>query len=142
MGLFDFFTRRNDNYASPWLNLTVIYAIGLDGLDSADVYAIRSRFLQAKPISFEYAAPGSFIAYFPASSPGLEAAEALAHGVRQYASERAIARFGVSVRQGECLATRTAGGFAGKPVGEVVSQAMHAAQEAAGADERAGGASG
>lgn len=132
MALFGLFGRKSKGYASPWLELTIAYAIARDGLEPEHAFALRGKVMAASPVDFEFIAPGSFLAFFPGTTEGLQAATRLADVLRGYARERSLPAFGVGIRQGECLAQiGRAGGFVAKPAGAVISQAMNLAiQEA------------
>lgn len=130
MALFGLFGGRKKGYASPWLQLTVVYATARDGLEPDDAFALRGKVMAARPIEFEYMSPGSFLAYFPGTEQGLQAGNRLADVLREHAREHSVPGFGVGVRQGECLAQLAgASRFRGKPAGAVISQAMQAAIE-------------
>ena len=134
MALFGLFGGKHKakGYPSPWLQLTVVYAIARDGLTPEDAFALRGRVIMAKPIDFEYKSPDAFLAFFPATVDGLNAGTALADGLREVAGNRALQPFGVGVLQGECLAQRSGSGrFVAKPAGTVIGLAMNAAKEEA-----------
>lgn len=132
MALFGLFGKKKRGYASPWLQLTVVYATAREGLQPDDAFALRGRVMAAAPIDFEFMAPGSFVAFYPGTADGLQAGTRLADMMREYARLKSLPAFGVAVQQGECLAQMSGSGrFVAKPVGTVISQTMSLAiQEA------------
>ncbi len=131
MALFGLFGRKPKAYQSTWLQLTVVYATGKEGLQPDDAFALRGKVIASRPIDFEYKPPGTFLVYFPGNAEGLTAGNQLADALRAQAQAAAVPRFGVGVLQGECLAQRRGARFAAKPVGAVISQAMALAVEEA-----------
>ena len=130
MALFGLFGRKNKGYASPWLQLTVVYASARDGLEPDDAFALRGRVIGAHPIEFEFMAPGSFLAYYPGTPGGLASGNQLAEALRSYARDKSVQAFGVGVKQGECLAQLSGSGrFVAKPAGAVIAEAMNLAIE-------------
>ncbi|MEO8103867.1 MAG: hypothetical protein ABI790_15195 [Betaproteobacteria bacterium] len=128
MALFGLFGGKKKGYASPWLQLTVVYATARDGLAPEQAFALRGKVTAAGPIDFEYVNPGSFLVYFPGNAEGLLAGSRLADSMRTYAGDNGVPAFGVGVRQGECLAqTSGAGRFVAKPAGAVIAEAMNLA---------------
>ncbi len=132
MALFGLFGRKKKGYASPWLQLTVVYATAREGLQPDDAFALRGKIVAARPIDFEFMNADSFVAFYPGTAVGLEAGTQLAETLRRVARDKSLSAFGVGVLQGECLAQAGAPGrFAARPVGTVISQAMKLAiQEA------------
>ena len=125
MALFGLFGRKKQGYASPWLQLTVVYATSPSGLEPTHKFAIRGKVLTSGPIEFEYIEPGSFLAFFPGTAAGLAAGNQLADALRVIAHEKAVPNFGVGVQQGECLAQlRGTGRFVAKPAGKIIAQAL------------------
>jgi hypothetical protein len=126
------FTRKRDGFASPWVSLTVVYAIAPQGLEPDEAFAMRGMVIKARPIDYKYTPPGSFIAFFAGSEAGRHAADALVAALRQYAAEHKLAAFGACAETGQCLATRRAGGgFSAPPAGEVIASVRAAATAAA-----------
>ena len=135
MALFGLFGGKKKGYSSPWLQLTVVYAMCRDGLEPEHKFAIRGKVLAAKPIQFEIGESHTYLVFFPGSDSGLDAATQFAESLREYAREKSLSGFGVGVNQGECLAQMSGTGrFAGKPAGTAISLAMRQAAEEAGAD--------
>lgn len=125
------FTRKRDGFASPWVSLTVVYAIAPQGLEPDEAFAMRGMVIKARPIDYKYTPPGSFIAFFGGGEAGRHAADALVAALRQYAAEHKLA-FGACAETGQCLATRRAGGgFSAPPAGEVIASVRAAATAAA-----------
>ncbi len=125
--LLDLFRRKNKDkgYASPWLVLTVVYATSLDGLEPDTAFVMRGKVIAAGTIRFEFISPASFIAFYPGTTEGMAAGQALAASLEAVALERAVAKFGVSVQQGECLAQLAANGrLVAKPAGVVIAQTV------------------
>ena len=137
MALFGLFGKKDKGYASPWLQLTVVYATARDGLEPEHAFALRGKVIAAGPIEFEFMSPGSFVAFYPGTAAGLQAGTGLADALRGYARDKSVPAFGVGVQQGECLAQMSGTGrFAAKPVGAVISQAMDLAIHEADAQAR------
>ena len=135
MAFFGLFGSKRKGYASPWLQLTVVYATAKDGLEPEDAFALRGMVLAAAPIDFEFKNGNSYIVFFQGTAAGLQAANDFAGLLREYAREKSLAGFGVGVQQGECLAQMRANWrFAGKPAGTANSLAMRQAAAEAGAD--------
>jgi len=121
MALFGLFGRKNQGYASPWLQLTVVYATARDGLEPDAAYAFRGKMLAA-----------SFLAFYPGTAAGLQAGTQLADTLRAVARDKSVPAFGAAVQQGECLAQMGGPGrLAAKPAGAVISRAMNLASEEA-----------
>jgi hypothetical protein len=132
MALFGLLGRKEKGYASPWLQLTVLYAMSAEGLAPENAFAIRGKVLLSKPLQFEFINTGAFLAFYPGTAAGLHAASELADLLRTYAREKSVPAFGVSVQQGECLAQMNATGrLTAKPVGEIISQTMNLATQEA-----------
>ena len=128
MALFGLLRRKQNGYASPWLQLTVLYAMSPDGLAPEHAFAIRGKVIVSKPLQFEFIESGAFLAFFPGTTAGLHAANELADSLRNYGREKSVPSFGVSVQQGECLAQMNAAGrLAAKPAGTVIAQALNLA---------------
>lgn len=127
MALFGFLGRKNKGYASPWLNLTVVYATSPDGLAPEHAFALRGKVMSAAPIYFEFIKSGAYLACFAGTPEGLQAGSLLADALRTYGREKAVPAFGVSVLQGECLAQMSGTRLKAKPVGVVIAQAMELA---------------
>lgn len=132
MAFFGLFGGNKKGYASPWLQLTVVYATSPNGLEPEYKFALRGRVLAAHPLYFEYISPGSFLAFYPGTAAGQQAAARLVEAMRGVAREKSVPEFGVSMLQGECLAQMSGNGrLKAKPQGLVISQAIDAAiQEA------------
>ena len=125
MALFGLFGSKQKGYASPWLQLTVLYAMSPDGLAPEHAFAIRGKVIVSKPLQFEFISSGAFLAFYPGTAAGLHAANELADALRRYAREKSVPSFGVSVQHGECLAQMNAAGrLAAKPAGTVIAQTM------------------
>ena len=125
MAFFGLFGKKDKGYASPWLQLTVVYATARDGLEPEHAFALRGRVIAAHPLQFEFIKPIAFLAFFPGTAEGFSAGNRLADAMRVYALEKAVPVFGVCVLQGECLAQmRGPGRLAAKPAGAVISEAM------------------
>ena len=132
MALFGLFGRKNKGYASPWLQLTVVYATARKGMEPEHAFALRGKLIAAHPIDFEFMSPGSFLAFYPGTAEGLQAGTELADALRGYARDKSLPAFGVGVQQGECLAQMSGSGrFAAKPAGAAISQALKLAIEEA-----------
>ena len=132
MALFGLFGRKKKGYASPWLQLTVVYATAREGLDPEHAFAFRGKVLAASPLDFEFMKTGSFVVFFRGTAEGLAAGTLLADTLRAVAREKSVPAFGVGVLQGECLAQISGTGrFAAKPAGTVISQAMNLALQEA-----------
>lgn len=132
MAFFELFGRKNKGYASPWLQLTVVYATARDGLAPEHAFALRGALIAARPIDFEFINPGSFLVFYPGTAEGLQAGTRLADALRGYARDKSVPNFGVSVQQGECIAQMSGSSrFVAKPMGTVVSQTMRMAMEEA-----------
>ena len=128
MALFGFLGRKNKGYASPWLHLTVVCATSPDGLAPEHAFALRGKVISAAPLYFEFIKSGSYLAFYPGTAEGLQAATALADALGAYGRESSVPNFGVGMQQGECLAQMSgAGRLKAKPVGAVISQAMEQA---------------
>jgi hypothetical protein len=128
MALFGLFGTKQKGYASPWLQLTVLYAMSPDGLAPEHAFAIRGKVMLSKPLQFEFTTSGAYLAFFLGTAEGLRAANELADLLRTYSREKSVPTFGVSVQQGECLAQLNAAGrLTPKPVGEVIAQTVNAA---------------
>lgn len=141
MAFFGLFRGKNKGYASPWLQLTVVYALARDGMEPEHAFALRGKVLASAPIDFEFKDSNSYIVFFRGSTEGLQAANHLAETMRQYARETSLSAFGVGVQQGECLAQiNAAGRFVGKPVGNVTAQSLRLAMDEANAHDQAPGA--
>ncbi len=132
MALFGLFGRKRKGYASSWLQLTVVYATALEGLDPEQAFSLRGRVLAAKPIDFEFQNADSFLVFYPGTAAGLLAGNDLAEALKQVARDKAIPAFGVAVQQGECLAQMNgAGRFVAKPMGGLIFEAKNLAIHAA-----------
>ncbi len=132
MAFFGLFGSKKKGYASPWLQLTVVYATARDGLEPEHKFAIRGKVLAAKPVRFEIGESHTYAVFFPGSDAGLQAGNNFAESLREYAREKSLSSFGVGVAQGECLAQMGGGGrLAGKPAGAAVAQAKQLAAEEA-----------
>jgi len=132
MALFGLFGRKNQGYASPWLQLTVVYATARDGLEPDAAYAFRGKMLAAGALHFEFINPASFLAFYPGTAAGLQAGTQLADTLRAVARDKSVPAFGAAVQQGECLAQMGGPGrLAAKPAGAVISRAMNLASEEA-----------
>ena len=130
MALFGLFGGKKKVYSSPWLQLTVVYAMCRDGLEPEHKFAIRGKVLAAKPIQFEIGESHTYLVFFPGSDSGLDAATQFAESLRDYAREKSLSGFGVGVNQGECLAQMSGTGrLAGKPAGAAIAEAKRLAQE-------------
>ncbi len=137
MAFFGLFGGKKKGYASPWLQLTVVYATSRDGLEPEHKFAIRGKVLAAKPIQFEIGESNTYLVFFPGSAEGLQAGNSFAESLREYAREKTLSSFGVGVAQGECLAQMGGTGrLAGKPAGAAVAQAKQLAAEEADANVR------
>ena len=135
MALFGLLGNKNKGYASPWLQLTVVYATARDGLDPEHAFVLRGHVISAHSLQFEFLKPGSFLVFFPGTAEGLSAGTLLADTMRNYAREKSVDAFGVGVLQGECLAQmRGPGRLAAKPAGQVITEAMKQAAIEAEAD--------
>ena len=132
MALFGLFGRKDKGYASPWLQLTVVYATAKEGLQPDAAFALRGKMLAAHAIEFEFTNPGNILAFYPGTVEGQQAASRLADVLREVAREKSVPAFGVGVETGECLAQlNRAGRFVAKPLGVVISQAMELAHKEA-----------
>ncbi len=128
MALFGLFGSKQKGYASPWLQLTVLYAMSPEGLAPEHAFAIRGKVIVSKPLQFEFIKSGAFLAFYPGTAAGLQVANALADSLRNYSYEKSVPSFGVSVQQDECLAQMNAAGrLAAKPAGTVIAQTMNLA---------------
>ena len=128
MALFNLFGKKDRGYASPWLQLTVVYATARDGLEPDHAFALRGKVIGSSPIDFEFKDSSTFIVFFRGSTEGLQAATHLAESLREYARDKSLSAFGVGVQQGECLAQMSGTGrFAAKPAGTVIAQTMRLA---------------
>jgi hypothetical protein len=127
MTLFSFLTGKNKGYASPWLNLTIVYATSPDGLAPEHAFALRGKVMSAAPIYFEFIKSGAYLACFAGTHEGLHAGNRLAEELRIYGREKAVPNFGVGALQGECLAQMSGNRLKTKPVGVVIAQAMEQA---------------
>ena len=128
MALFGLLGGKQKGYASPWLQLTVVYAASPDGLAPEHAFAMRGMVIVSKPLQFEFIKSGAYLAFFSGTVEGLRAANELADLLRTYAHEKSVPTFGVSVQQGECLAQiNAAGRLVAKPVGTVISQTINLA---------------
>ena len=137
MALFGLFGKKNSGYPSPWLQLTVVYATALDGLEPDHAFALRGKVIGSAPIDFEFKDSKSYIVFYPGSALGLKTATQLAESLSQYAREKSLPAFGVGVQQGECLAqTSSSGRFVAKPAGTVIAQTMRLAIEDANSNAR------
>lgn len=132
MALFGLFGRKRKGYPSSWLQLTVVYATALEGLDPEQAFSLRGRVLAATPIDFEFQNSDSFLVFYPGTATGLLAGNDLVEALKQVARDKAIPAFGVAVQQGECLAQMNgAGRFAAKPMGGLIFQTKNLAIQAA-----------
>ncbi len=132
MALFGLFGGKRKGYATPWMQLTVVYATAPEGLQPDDAFALRGKILTAQTIYFEFLDRCEFLACYPGTAAGLEAGTRLAGELRGIARAKAVPSFGVGVYQGECLAQMKAGGrLAGKPAGLAISQAIELASQEA-----------
>lgn len=132
MGLFGLFGGKRKGYTSSWLQLTVVYATALEGLDTEQAFSLRGRVLAATPIDFEFQNSDSFLIFYPGTTAGLQAGNDLVDALKQVARDKAIPAFGVAVQQGECLAQMNgAGRFVAKPIGGLIFQTKNLAIQAA-----------
>ena len=137
MALFGLLGRKHKSYASPWLQLTVVYATARDGLEPDAAYALRGKLLAAGSLDFEFIDANAIVVFYPGTAAGLEAATRLADTLREVARDKVVTAFGVAVQQGECLAQMSGSGrLATKPAGVVISQAMQLAVQEADASAR------
>ena len=130
--MFGLFGGKRKGYTSSWLQLTVVYATALEGLDPEQAFSLRGRVLAATPIDFEFQNSDSFLVFYPGTPTGLEAGNDLAEALKQVARDKAIPAFGVAVQQGECLAQMNGvGRFVAKPMGGLIFQTKNLAIQAA-----------
>jgi hypothetical protein len=138
MAFFGLLGGKKKGYASPWLQLTVVYATSPNGLEPEHKFALRGKVLAAHPLYFEYISPGSFLAFYPGTAAGQQAATQLVNAMRGVARDKSVPAFGVSQLQGECLAQMSGNGrLKAKPQGLVISQAIDAATQDANAGDSA-----
>lgn len=136
MAFFGLFGNKRKGYASPWLQLTVVYATSPNGLEPEHKFALRGKVLAAHPLYFEYISPGSFLAFYPGTAAGQQAGARLVEAMRAVARDKSVPAFGVSMLQGECLAQMSGNErLKTKPQGLVISQAIDAATREATAGE-------
>ena len=128
MALFGLFGKKDTGYKTPWLPLTVVYAVAQEGAVPEQAFALRACVMSAGAVSFDFSSARAFVAYFPGTDAGLAAGAALCEALRVVAREKSVPCFGVGIAQGECLAQMSASGrLETKPAGKVVVRAMHSA---------------
>ena len=128
MALFGLFGNKKKGFASPWLQLTVVYVATRQDLTADQAYLLRGKVLSAGSIQFDFFEPASFQLFFAGNAAGLQKAQALADAMQQVARDNGIVGIGISVQQGECLAERSESGrFVARPVGPVLAQTMREA---------------
>ena len=107
MALFGLFGNKKKGFASPWLQLTVVYVATRQDLTADQAYLLRGKVLAAGSIQFDFFEPASFQLFFAGNAAGLQKAQALADALQQVARDNGIVGIGISVQQGECLAERS-----------------------------------
>lgn len=127
MGILDLFACKPKPNAGE-MELTVLYVTARDGLSPEDAFAIRKLILSAQPIDFGFLNPGSFELFFQGSEAGKLQANDLASQLKAFAITHSISSFGVGIKTGRCIVEQNAKGqFTSRPLGETITQAMHAA---------------
>jgi class 3 adenylate cyclase len=131
MGFLPNFLKQNGAQGER-SSLTVLHVTAREDLSEEASFALRDIIRNAEPADFRFLNPSSFTIIYSANEDGIARASALADALKAYALQHAIRSFGVGMKTGDCISSRTeGGGFSIFPIGDTVSKAMKAAiQEA------------